>query len=243
MKTSNKGAALIKEFEGRKLTAYLCPANVWTIGYGHTTAAGPPIVRQGMRITEEEADAILRRDLVRYENGVERLVKVPLNQSQFDALVSFCFNVGEGALGKSTLLRRLNRGEYDSVPSELMKWTRGGGKELTGLVRRRRAEAKLWRDLDNRPPASPEEARTQPESPKPSKAITQSKEANTAAIAGAGAALAAGNEAARTVKETADNVSSFRDLLTDPTFIILAVIVLACGAIWYWRRQRLQEEG
>lgn len=243
MKTSNKGVALIKEFEGRKLTAYLCPANVWTIGYGHTTAAGSPIVRQGMRITEEEADAILRRDLVRYENGVERLVKVPLNQSQFDALVSFCFNVGEGALGKSTLLRRLNRGEYDSVPSELMKWTRGGGKELPGLVRRRRAEAKLWRDLDNRPPASPEEARVQPEPPKPSKTMAQSREGNAAAVAGAGAALAAGNEAARTVKETADNVSSFRDLLTDPTFIILAVVVLACAAIWYWRRQRLQEEG
>jgi putative chitinase len=79
--------------------------------------------------------------------------------------------------------------------------------------------------------------------PKPGRKVTESKEANTAALAGAGAALAAGNEAARTVKETADNVSSFRDLLADPTFIILAVIVLACGAIWYWRRQRLQEDG
>ena len=241
MRTSNKGLVLIKEFEGLRLTAYLCPANVWTVGYGHTSAAGAPNVHSGMRITEVEAEAILRRDLVRYETGVKRLVKVPLNQSQFDALVSFCFNVGEGALGKSTLLRKLNRGEYGSVPAELMKWTRGGGKELPGLVRRRRAEAKLWRDLDSKPEA-PEEARVQPEPPKPTKTMAQSKEGNTAAIAGAGAALAAGNEAARTVKETADNVSGISGLLTDSTFIVLALVVLACGAIWYFRRQRLQEE-
>jgi lysozyme len=242
LNTSNKGLALIKEFEGLKLSAYLCPANVWTIGYGHTAAAGPPSVRPGKTITQGEADDILRRDLVRYERGVERLVKVPLNQSQFDALVSFCFNVGEGALGKSTLLKKLNRGEYASVPGELMKWTKGGGKELPGLVRRRRAEAKLWRDLDSRPDR-PEEARTQPEPPKPAKTIVQSREGNTAALAGAGAALAAANEAGRTVKETADNVSGLSGLLSDPTFIVLAFIVAACAAIWFWRRQRLQEEG
>jgi lysozyme len=241
MKTSNKGLSLIKEFEGLELAAYLCPANVWTIGYGHTSAAGPPAVRSGMRVTKAEADEILRRDLVRYENGVKKLVKVPLNQSQFDALVSFCYNVGEGALGKSTLLKKLNRGEYAAIPAELMKWTRGGGKELPGLVRRRRAEAKLWRDLDNRPEA-PEETRITPEPPTPTKTMAQSKEGNTAAIAGAGAALAAGNEAARTVKDTADNVSGISGLLTDPTFIVLALVVLACGAIWYFRRQRLQEE-
>ena len=149
--------------------------------------------------------------------------------------------MGEGALGKSTLLRKLNRGEYAAVPAELMKWTRGGGKELPGLVRRRRAEAKLWRDLDNKPEA-PEEARITPEPPQPTKTMAQSKEGNTAAIAGAGAALAAGNEVARTVKDTADNVSGISGLLTDPTFIVLALVVLACGAIWYFRRQRLQEE-
>ena len=241
MRTSDKGRALIKEFEGLELKAYLCPANVWTIGYGHTTAAGPPTVHPNMRITAAEADEILKRDLVRYENGVSRLVKVSLNQSQFDALSSFCYNIGEGALGKSTLLRKLNRGEYDSVPAELMKWTRGGGKELPGLVRRRRAEAKMWRALDERP-AAPKEARETPEPPKPKKTMAESREGNAAVITGAGAGLAAANEAARTVKDTADNVSSFRELLTDPTFIVLAFVVIACGAIWYWRRQRLQEE-
>jgi lysozyme len=241
MRTSNKGLLLIKEFEGLRLAAYLCPANVWTVGYGHTSAAGPPNVHSGMRITQAEADAILRRDLVRYESAVSRLVKVPLNQSQFDAMSSFCFNVGEGALGKSTLLRKLNRGEYGAVPAELMKWTRGGGKELPGLVRRRRAEAKLWRDLDSKPEA-PDEARVQPEAPKPTKSMAQSKEGNTAALAGAGAALAAGNEAARTIKETADNVSGVSSLLTDSTFIVLALVVAACAAIWFFRRQRLEEE-
>lgn len=242
MKTSDKGLALIKEFEGLRLDAYFCPANVLTVGFGHTTAAGPPTVKKGMRVTKDEAEEILRRDLVRYENGVSKLVKVHLNQSQFDAIVSFCYNVGEGALGKSTLLRRLNRGEYAAIPAEFMKWTKGGGKELPGLVRRRRAEAKLWRNLDNRPEA-PEETRTQPDKPEPTKTMVQSREGNTAAIAGAGAALAAGNEVARTVKETADNVNGVSELLTSPTFIVLALVVAACVAIWFFRRQRLQEEG
>lgn len=241
MRTSNKGLALIKEFEGLRLDAYLCPARVWTIGYGHTSAAGSPAVHEGMRVSAVEAETILRRDLLKYEMGVSRLVKVHLSQSQFDALVSFCYNVGEGALGKSTLLKRVNAGEFDRVPAEFMKWTKGGGKELPGLVRRRREEAKLWRNLDNRP-SEPEEARVTPDPPKPTKTMAQSKEGNTAAIAGAGAALAAGNEAARTVKETADNVNGVSSLLTDPTFIVLALVVAACVAIWLFRRKRLQEE-
>jgi lysozyme len=241
MRTGKAGIALIKEFEGLELKAYLCPANVWTIGYGHTAAAGPPPVRPGMTITPDEAENILRNDLVKYENAVERAVKVDLTQRQFDALVSLCYNIGPGAFAKSTLVRKLNRGEYDSVPAELMKWTKASGRELAGLVRRRRAEAKLWRELDVRPQKRGETRET-PEPPTPKKTMVASKEGNAAAITGAGAGLAAANEAARTVKETADNVSGFRELLTDPTFIVLTLVVIACGAIWFWRRQRLQEE-
>jgi lysozyme len=144
---SEAGFDLIKSFEGLRLKAYYCPAGVLTIGYGHTSAAGSPRVVEGMTITAAQADEILRRDMEKYADAVRRLVKVQLNQSQFDALVSFTFNLGADALRKSTLLKRLNAGKYDAAPAELMKWTRAGGKELEGLVRRRRAEAAMWRSM------------------------------------------------------------------------------------------------
>jgi lysozyme len=140
MKINKEGLELVKEFEGLKLTAYLCPANVWTIGYGHTATA-----RKGMTITAERAEELLRQDIERFEKAVSRLVKVPLNENQFAALVSFTFNLGEGALQRSTLLRKLNAGDYDSVPTELNRWNQAGGKVLNGLVRRRKAEGELFR--------------------------------------------------------------------------------------------------
>jgi len=98
MRMSAEGLGLVKEFEGLRLKAYKCPAAVWTIGYGHTSAAGAPTVNPGMEITKEEAEAILKRDMVQYEAGVEKLVKVELTQGQFDALVDFAYNAGVGAL-------------------------------------------------------------------------------------------------------------------------------------------------
>ena len=106
MNTSDAGLKLIRSFEGLRLKAYRCPAGIWTIGYGHTTAAGPPEVREGMRITAAEAEAILKRDLERFEAAVSAMVKVPLTQAQFDVLVSFAFNCGTAALRRSTLLKR-----------------------------------------------------------------------------------------------------------------------------------------
>lgn len=151
MKTSPKGLAVIKEFEGLRLDAYLCPAGVWTIGYGHTAMAGPPPVKRGDRITASQADAMLIRDLKQYEDAVSAAVKVPLNQGQFDALVSLCFNIGIGAFRGSTVVRRINAGRMADVPAALMMWTKAtvNGKkvDLPGLVRRRRAEAALWRSL------------------------------------------------------------------------------------------------
>jgi lysozyme len=111
-----------------------------TIGYGHT---GKDVV-PGMRITKEEGLRLLRKDLDKFEAAVERLVKVPLTDNQFAALVSFCYNVGERSFASSTLLRKLNAGDYDAVPQELMKWTKSKGKKLQGLVNRRAAEAGLW---------------------------------------------------------------------------------------------------
>ncbi|MGF6178882.1 lysozyme [Ensifer sp. 4252] len=106
--------------------AYRDVAGIWTIGYGHTSAASAPVVTPNMVITEAEAEAILRADLATFEERVSRLVKVPLTDNQHAVLVSFDFNTGR--LGKSTLLKKLNDGGYDAVPTELMKWVNAGGK-------------------------------------------------------------------------------------------------------------------
>lgn len=143
LKTGPKGIALIKEFESVQLKAYKCPAGVWTIGVGHTG----PDVTPGMVITEGQADEILNGDLRKFERAVNNAVKVPLTQTQFDALVSFTFNVGEGNLKSSTLLKLLNEGKYQEVPAQLMRWNKAGGKELAGLTRRRKAEGDLWNGL------------------------------------------------------------------------------------------------
>lgn len=141
-----EGLALIKEFEGYhkaqpdgSCVAYLCPAGVPTIGWGCTEG-----VKLGMRWTREEAEAGLLRELAKAQAAVVRLVTVPINQQQFDALVSFTYNVGIGAIQRSTLLRKLNRHDYDGAEREFSRWTRGGGRVLRGLVRRRKREAMLF---------------------------------------------------------------------------------------------------
>lgn len=137
---------IIKSFEGWRDTAYKDAIGVWTIGFGHTSMAGPPEVKPGMKITKAEGEAILARDLVKYENAIRNYVRVPLNDNQFGALVSWCYNVGPGNVAKSTLVKRLNAGQYDAVSTELAKWNRAGGKVLAGLTRRRKAEASLFRE-------------------------------------------------------------------------------------------------
>jgi len=141
MKISAAGLKLVKEFEGLRLTAYVCPAGVLTIGYGSTG----PHVTTGKTISEAEAEALLLKDLARFEAGVDELITKPLTQAQFDALVSFAFNLGCGALEESTLRRRLNGGEEANtvIAQELPKWVKAGGATLPGLVRRREAEVKL----------------------------------------------------------------------------------------------------
>jgi lysozyme len=144
---SQSGLDLICQWEGLYLTAYHGAADrpgLLTIGYGHTDAAGPPKVTAGMTITKQQARDILRADLAKVEAAVESLVKVPLNDNQHAVLVSFAFNVGAGALAGSTLLRKLNSGDYDAVPAELMKWVNANGKRVQGLANRRAAEAGLW---------------------------------------------------------------------------------------------------
>lgn len=144
MNISTQGLELIKHFEGLFLKAYLCPAGVWTIGYGHTGLKHKDgTVKKGRVITEQQAVELLEQDLnTKYAPDVNRLVKVPLTQHEFDALVSFHFNTG--SLGKSTLLKKLNQMDKGGAALEFLKWTRGGGKVLPGLVRRRKAEQYLF---------------------------------------------------------------------------------------------------
>ncbi len=142
------GLRIVKGFEGLELRAYQDSVGVWTIGYGHTAAAGPPDVYPGQTITEAQAEEILRRDLRKFESGVRDVVKVPLNSDQFSALVSFSFNVGVGALANSTLLRKLNARDYQGAANEFPRWVKAGGQTLQGLVRRRDAERALFLSQD-----------------------------------------------------------------------------------------------
>ena len=170
MEINEKGLNLIKSFEGLKLEAYLCPAGVWTIGYGHTKG-----VKKGMKITKEKADELLMEDLQEFQNGVEKLISpiklkdnqfskvvsfvfnlgsknlknstlpIKLTDNQFSALVSFTFNLGLTNLKNSTLLKKVNQNPNDeTIRNEFMRWIYAGGKPLEGLKRRRKHEADLY---------------------------------------------------------------------------------------------------
>lgn len=139
MKTSPKGIALIKEFEGLRLKAYQCPGGVWTIGYGHTAGVKP-----GMLISKAQAEEYLKADLIAFERYLNGL-GLALNQNQFDALVSFIYNVGTGNFSNSTLLRKVRANPQDnSIMDEFLRWVYSKGRVLPGLQRRRLAEMKLY---------------------------------------------------------------------------------------------------
>jgi len=144
MKTSQKGIDLIKKYEGCKLTAYLCPAKIWTIGYGHTGTVANEKIRQGMKITSLMAETLLEIDLQKFEYAINSSVEVELNQHQFDSLVSFVFNIGIGAFQKSTMLKLLNNGDLNLASNQFDRWIYGGGKKLAGLIKRRADEKKLF---------------------------------------------------------------------------------------------------
>ena len=142
-KTSSLGKKLIQEFEGFRAKAYLCPAGVWTVGYGTTRINGNKVT-EGTQLTTEEAEIFLEQDLKQFEDCVNKNVLVELTQNQFDALVAFVYNVGIGNFQKSTLLKNLNSGDYESAAKEFLRWDKANGKKLSGLTRRRKAEQKLF---------------------------------------------------------------------------------------------------
>ncbi len=173
-----KNQELIKKWEALKLEAYLpTPNDVWTIGWGHTHTT-----KRGMKITKAEAQALFDRDIAWAERAVNTKVKVPLTQNQFDALVSFVFNVGETAFANSTMLRKLNAGDYQGAANEFPRWNKQKGQVLRGLVRRRAEEMEIF--LSAAPVVN---TSVTVDEEKPLKPIWQSTEV----IAGGGAAITA----------------------------------------------------
>ena len=144
MSTSQNGINLISSFEGCELKAYLCPAKVWTIGFGTTVYPNGVKVKKGDSCTLEQAKQFKAHDLKRFEKTVNNLVKVPLTQNQFDALVSLTYNIGTGAFEESTLLKKLNTGDYQGAADQFTVWNKGGGKVLQGLVNRRAKEKEVF---------------------------------------------------------------------------------------------------
>ena len=145
MRINAETIALVKEFEGCELAAYRDAVGVWTIGYGHSERAPlPPKPYDGMVITMDQAHKILQDDLTHFGKSVENLISVPVTDNQFGAMVSLAFNIGIGAFGKSTALKRLNAGDYLGAAEAMTWWNKAGGKVMRGLVRRREAERALF---------------------------------------------------------------------------------------------------
>lgn len=143
MVTSPKGLAILKEFEGLRLKEYIDAGGYLSIGYGHLLQNGE---RFEDGITKEKAEELLQQDVQDAEFVVDGMITVPLNQNQFDALVSFAYNIGGDQFAKSTLVRLLNDGEYNEVPHQLSRWNKSNGKVIKALVRRRRKEGELFRE-------------------------------------------------------------------------------------------------
>ena len=144
MKTSQSGISLIKGFEGERINAYDDGVGVWTIGCGTIKYPNGVRVKKGDTCTEAQAESYLKNDLVKFENAINRLVKVPLNQNQFDAISSFTYNLGETNLSSSTLLKKLNAKDYTGAADQFPRWNKAGGKVMNGLTRRREAERNLF---------------------------------------------------------------------------------------------------
>ena len=227
MKLCDEGLELIKAQEGFRSRAYRDPVGVWTIGYGHTSMAGPPHVRAGLEISQSEGENILRRDVERFASGVRRLLTRSLSDRQFSALVSFAYNVGLGNFERSSVLRAVNAGNFEAVPRRLSLWVKAGGRTLPGLIRRRAAEAALF-TADGLAPA--EGLVGQPvEAPRGKAAHTSTTTlaAIVSALAAAASSLASG------VRDLAGALPAARPSL-------IAAVIVAAAAVWIIRERWLK---
>jgi lysozyme len=213
---------LIRRFEGLRLDASRCPAGIWTIGYGHTAAAGPPEVRPGQRITVAEAERLLRADAARIAGAIRPMITREVSRAQFAALVSFAFNVGPSAFRRSSVLKAVNAGDFERVPQRLALWVKANGRTLPGLIRRRAAEAAVFASAAG----AGQDARSRPEPSrgKPMRRSTTVWAAMVSALAAAASALAPA--APRTV-----------------SFLVIAAAAAAATWIVIERRRKAMEDG
>lgn len=225
MNTNKAGIALIKEFEGFRSKAYKDAVGVWTIGYGHTSMAGPPDVKRGLTITNAEGEKILKRDLVKYENAVADLLKVEVSSNQFSAMVSLCYNIGPANFKKSSVIRFVNKRQWQNAANAFALWNKAGGRVLAGLTRRRAAEAALFLKDDE---VSESNAMTLIDVPKGKPAVM-----STTNIAAASAGAAGVTAAVRDVADNAKEIVSGVDV----TMVLIGVIVVAVGWI-IWERYK-----
>lgn len=246
MKMSADGRRRLAVREGVRLKAYKDTVGVWTIGVGHTSAAGPPTVTPGLTITKEECDEIFARDLVQYERAVARAVKVTLAQNQFDALVSLCFNIGTGGFAKSSVVKRLNAGDTAGAADAFLLWNKP--KEIIG---RRRTERKQFLEagakIEKPKPEPTIEPPQQPDDPgvesDPKRKKTWITETGSGLSLGTAAdTLTQANDVITTVtqtKETAADLGVMDYLIalaTNPRFMIPFVLLIALvGGVAWWQ--------
>lgn len=213
---------LIKEFEGWRPNAYICPAGKWTIGYGHTAMAGPPAPKKGMKITLAEGEELLQKDLQQYIRAVKQCVKVPLNENQLGALASFTYNIGIGGFKRSSALKVLNEGNYSAVPARMSLWNKvtvnGRKKTLKGLVRRRDAEGRLFL----KDPVT---------SPTLVKLAATDRTSTTEIAAGLGVV----STITASGREVIENLAG----LQIPMWFVWALVLLILGSLfWIWKERR-----
>ncbi len=229
---SQAGLDLLKEREGLRLTAYQCPAGVWTIGYGHTGDVVP-----GATITEAEANILLRRDLMRAEACVDRTCP-ETTQPQFDAMVCLAFNIGTGAFAKSSVARLHNKGEYAQAGQAFAMWNKAAGKVVSGLVSRRAAETALYlTDC----PREPENVPSRAEGAQPAVKSNTIQGITTASV---GTGIAAATEVARQLRDVQDSLETggafIKFLLSYGPMIAVVFVLLGLAGIGYgyWKRKR-----
>ena len=219
MKINQAGLDLIKKYEGFRSLAYRDAVGIWTIGYGHTSMAGPPKVTPKMSITQQRAERILARDVERFSRQIRPLIQVPLNDNQFSALVSFAYNVGIAGFRKSSVLRRVNDRRFEAVPARLSLWIKAGGKTLNGLVRRRSAEGELF--LAETSPKKPGSGQpVKPVSGKPVHKSTTNLAAILSAISGLISAFMSG---------AGNQVGGY--------FVAIAALVIIAATLWIFRER------
>lgn len=216
MKVSAAGRAFLTKEEGVRTTAYKDSVGVWTIGVGHTTAAGAPVVTQGLKITAAEAQEILERDLTKFENYVKAAVRVPVSQEEFDALVSLCYNIGPGAFRGSSVARKLNAGDRAGAAEAFLMWKNAGGKPI--LLKRRQREKALFESGKYGLPSKTTKA--------VSKAVSASKAHPTTTIA-------TGTAVATTAGTVVSQIGSWHAVAA------LAIILVAVGAAYLiWKKTK-----